>query len=171
MSIDLSSLSRFQIRTFFEENTSVTQQQCNEMAQQLTGRSVTTTPSQGGTSYTVEGGDVVVQFRAPYSPLDMDLLRDIEQAYPSFVPRHSYYGNCGDLFVYTMNNIGGACMYLARTELQNSSCYLLRSTIDDYARFVKPPFPPSPFYGREKRLSHLSTADSSSRRIITRPST
>ncbi|KAF2754346.1 hypothetical protein EJ05DRAFT_479863, partial [Pseudovirgaria hyperparasitica] len=34
-----------------------------------------------------------------------------------------------------MNNIRGTCMYLARSELQSDNYYLLRSTIDDYARF------------------------------------
>ena len=89
MSLDISGLSRYQIRRFFDENTSVTREQCDEQAQQLAGRSVTPTPSQGGTSYTIEVGDVVVQFRAPNSPLDMDLLWGIKQAYGDFVPRHT----------------------------------------------------------------------------------
>ena len=146
MSLNLSTLSQYQIRRFFEENTSVTLQQCDELAQQLAGRSVTPTPSQGGTSYTVEGGNVVVQFRAPNSPLDMKLLQGIEQAYAGFVPGHRYQGDFGGLIVYTMDNMGGSCMYLARTELQDNNHHLLRSTIDDYARPVNPP---PPFQGRE----------------------
>ncbi|KAK1989134.1 hypothetical protein LZ30DRAFT_744584 [Colletotrichum cereale] len=131
----ISALSQYQIRRFFQENDSVTQQQCNAKARQITGQSVTTTACQGGSSYTVEGGEVVVQFRVPSSNLDMDLLQSIEKAYCGFTPRHEYQGKLGQVSVYTMNNMGGACMYLARTELQSDNYSLLRFTIDDYARF------------------------------------
>ncbi|TKW51385.1 hypothetical protein CTA1_2562 [Colletotrichum tanaceti] len=135
---NISALSQYQIRRFFQENDSVTQQQCNAEAQQITGQSVTATACQGGTSYTVEGGEVVVQFRVPSSNLDMDLLPSIEQAYCGFAPRHEYRGKLGQVSVYTMNNIGGTCMYLARTELQSDNYSLLRFTIDDYARLANP---------------------------------
>ncbi|KAK0628541.1 hypothetical protein B0T17DRAFT_522999 [Bombardia bombarda] len=50
-----------QIARFFQQNKSVTQEQCDaEEARRLTNQSVTATPSQGGTSYTVEGRHVVV---------------------------------------------------------------------------------------------------------------
>ncbi len=141
MSLDLSVLSQYQTKRFFQENTSVTQQQCNDMAQGITGQSVTSTACQGGTSYTVEGGNLVVQFRAPNSPLDMALLQIIEQAYQGFVPRHKYRGQFGQLHVYVMNNVGGKSMYLARTELHVNDYRLLRFTIDDYARHVNPALP------------------------------
>lgn len=164
MPLDISALTQYQIQRFFEENTSVTQQQCNTLAQQITGQSVTATACQRGTSYTVEGGQVVVQFRVPTSPLDMDLLHGIEQAYWGFAPRHKHYGHLGKVIVYTMNNIGGTYMYLAWTELQSNSCHLLRSTIDDYARHVNNP-------KAERASTNLPSADSSPRRITTRPST
>ncbi|KAK3998380.1 hypothetical protein QBC44DRAFT_363917 [Cladorrhinum sp. PSN332] len=119
MAPNIAALSRMQIERFFHQNNS----------------SVTATPSQGGSSYTVEGGNVVVQFRVPHSTLDMDLLQSIEQTYQGFVPHHEYQGQLGQLSVYTMNNIGGACMYLARDELLSNDSYLLRVTLDDYARF------------------------------------
>ncbi|KAK6221295.1 Protein kinase-like domain protein [Colletotrichum tabaci] len=90
---NISALSQYQIRRFFQENDSVTQQQCNAEAQRITGQSVTATACQGGTSYTVEGGEVVVQFRVPSSTLDMDLLRSIEQAYRGFAPRHEFFAS------------------------------------------------------------------------------
>ncbi|GJC94442.1 protein kinase-like domain protein [Colletotrichum higginsianum] len=71
----------------------------------------------------------------------MDLLRSIEQAYRGFAPRHEYRGKLGQVSVYTMNNIGGICMYLARTELQSDNYSLLRFTIDDYARLANPSLP------------------------------
>ncbi|CAK7237463.1 hypothetical protein SCUCBS95973_009968 [Sporothrix curviconia] len=102
------------------------------MAQQITGQSATPTACQGGTSYTVEGGVFVVQFRAPYSPLDMALIQIIEQAL-GFAPRHEYRGRLDQLHVYVMNNMGGKSMYMARIELQVDDYRLLRVTIDDYA--------------------------------------
>ncbi len=113
MAPDIAALSRMQIARFFQQNNSVTREQCDAEAQRLTSQSVTATLSQGGTSYTVEGGHVVVQFRVPHSTLDMGLLQSIEHTYPGFVPHHEYQGRFGQLSVYTMNNIGGVCMYLA----------------------------------------------------------
>lgn len=124
-----------QIARFFQQNKSITQEQCNAEAQRLTGSSVSPTPSQGGSSYTVESGGLVVQFRPPNSRLDIDMLQMIESAYHGFVPRHEEQGQFGDLHVYTMNNMGGTCMYLARDDLLRNDCYLLRFTLDDYARF------------------------------------
>ncbi|XWX00761.1 hypothetical protein V2A60_008782 [Cordyceps javanica] len=132
---NISALSQYQIQRFFRENTSVTQELCNTKAEQITGQSVTATLCQGGTSYTVEGAQLVVQFRIPSSALDMDLLKSIEQAYRGFAPRHEHRGKLGKVEVYTMNNVGGICMYLARTELQSNNYHLLRVTLDDYARF------------------------------------
>ncbi|OBR12769.1 hypothetical protein CH63R_05065 [Colletotrichum higginsianum IMI 349063] len=138
---NISALSQYQIRRFFQENDSVTQWQYNAEAQNITSQSVTATAFQGGTSYTVEGGEVVVQFRVPSSHLDVDLIRSIEQAYRGFAPRHEYRGKLGQVSVYTMNNIGGTCMYLARTELQSDNYSLLRLTIDDYTRLANPSHP------------------------------
>lgn len=166
MGASIAALSQSQIRRFFQQNDSVKQEQCDAEAQRFTRRPVTTTASQGGSSYTVEGGEVVVQFRVPSSPLDMDSIRSIEQAYRGFVPRHEYQGQLGQVHIYTMNNIGGTCMYLARTELQSNNCHLLRSTLDDYARLVNP----SSFFEAEKRSTDLASADSLFRRTITRPS-
>ncbi|KAJ2989334.1 hypothetical protein NUW58_g3519 [Xylaria curta] len=135
MAVDMSALSRMQIETFFERNAPVTQNQCNDEAQRISGQSVTPTACQGGTSYTVDAGQVVVQFRAPSSPLDMIFMNSIEQAYPGFTPQHKDWGSFHNLHVYTMNNIGGLSMYLARASLQRNNYELLRNTIDSYARF------------------------------------
>ena len=64
---NIDALSRFQTERFFMENASVTQRRCDAKAQELTIQPVTATASQGGSSYTVEGGEVVVQFRVPSS--------------------------------------------------------------------------------------------------------
>ena len=115
-----------------------TQQQCDQEAERLTGMSVHTAPVQGGNSYTVLSNDetVVVQFRAGDSALDISLLECIEQAYGGFAPRHQFVGNMGELHVYTMSNVGGISMYIAREELFQNNFYLLRQTVSDFARYV-----------------------------------
>lgn len=107
MALDLSALSRMQIQVFFERNRCVTQKQCNDKAQEITGDIVTPTVCQGGTSYTVYASGRIVQFRGPGSFLDMDLMGGIEQAYPGFAPWHKDCGPFHNLRVYTMNNMGG----------------------------------------------------------------
>lgn len=159
MQPDISALSRYQIGRFFRENAPVTQQQCDAMAQQLTGQPITPTSCQGGTSYTVEAGQVVVQFRLPNSPLDMELLQSVEHAYQGFTPRHEYQGQLDELHVYTMNNIGGTCMYLARNELQSNNYHLLQCTINDYARL-------DTLSRQAKVMANLTAADSSPRPIL-----
>ncbi|OAR02684.1 hypothetical protein LLEC1_00706 [Akanthomyces lecanii] len=76
---DISGLSQFQIENFFLQNPSVTQERCDTEAEEITGQSVTPTLSQGGASYTVAGGRLVVQFRTPSSVLDMELLKDLSR--------------------------------------------------------------------------------------------
>ncbi|KAH6630947.1 hypothetical protein B0J18DRAFT_448904 [Chaetomium sp. MPI-SDFR-AT-0129] len=114
---NIAALSEYQLRSFFNQNDSVTREQCDAEAQRFTGQ----------------------PFRVPTSTLDMVFLRDIERTYQGFVPRHEYQGQLGQVHIYTMNNVGGSCMYLARTELQSNDCYLLRSTLDDYARLMACP--------------------------------
>lgn len=137
LSVDMSALSRMQIKAFFENNVPITQEQCNSKAREISGKPVVSpTTCQGGSSYTVASGAMVIQFRAPGSFLDMNLMRCIEEAYLDFVPRHRDCGPFGNLRVYAMNNIGGESMYLARDLLYKDDYMLLRNTIDSYAKFV-----------------------------------
>lgn len=171
----MSSLSQMQIETFFKRVALVTQKQCNNKAKEISGKSVIPTACQGGTSYTVDAGQVIVQFRIPSSPLDMTFMNSIEQAYPDFTPRHKDCGSFHNLHVYTMNNIGGLSMYLARGFLQRNNYELLRNTIDSYARFVntntQAAFLPSDFAlptQGNMPATNSARVDSSPRRIITR---
>jgi hypothetical protein len=136
MAVDMSALSRMQIETFFAKNSPITQKQCDDNSKEKIGKSVRPTVSQGGTSYTVEAGKDVVQSRVPGSFLDMTFMNAIEQAYAGFTPKHKDYGPFHTLRVYTMNNIGGDSVYLARDYLQKSNYKLLQNTINSYARFV-----------------------------------
>ena len=136
MAVDMSALSRMQIGMFFAKNVPITQKQCDDKAKEITGKSVSPTVCQGATSYTVEAGKDIVQFRVPESLLDMTFMNAIEQAYAEFTPKHRDYGPFHTLRVYAMNNIGGDSMYLARDYLQKNNYQLLRNTINSYARFV-----------------------------------
>ncbi|KDQ22218.1 hypothetical protein PLEOSDRAFT_171658 [Pleurotus ostreatus PC15] len=83
----------------------VTQQQCHQEAERITGVSANPSTVQGGTIYTVVAGDYAVQFRD-------QLLGYAEAAYPEFVPHHQHAGKWEDLDVYLMTKIGGISMYL-----------------------------------------------------------
>ncbi|RTE69945.1 hypothetical protein BHE90_015665 [Fusarium euwallaceae] len=98
------ALSAKQIRDFFSKNTGATQEECNQLAQQIIGQPVHPTPVQGVTSYTItaanDAGDSVVQFRNGDNALDIALFACIERVYSSFMPHHQYYGTLGALHVY-----------------------------------------------------------------------
>lgn len=132
----ISDLSRYQISQFFTKNAPVTQRQCDQEAERITGASASPSTVQGGTSYTIVAGDHAVQFRDAASALNLELLGYAEAAYPGFVPHHQHAGKLEDLDVYLMNKIGGISMYLAREELYCNDFQLLHQTLRDYARFV-----------------------------------
>jgi len=138
MEASVAKLSKYQISTFFSDNTTATQKQCDQEAERLTGMSVHATSVQGGTSYTVMSDDetCVVQFRSVSSALDIDLLECVQQAYMGLTPRHRWVGYLGELFVYTMGNVGGISMYLARDQLYKNDFFLLRRTLPDFAKYV-----------------------------------
>jgi len=135
MEASIASLSRYQISAFFQKHSSPTQQECDAEAKRITGTSVRSTALQGGTSYTVVGGAVIVQFRAADYALDLQLLECAEQAYVGYTPDHESVGKLGELHIYTMNDISGVSMYLARVQLKQNDCYLMQQTLQDYARF------------------------------------
>jgi hypothetical protein len=134
----MAHLSKQQILEFFSKSASVTQQQCDQEAERITGGSIQPAPVQGGASYTVLANDgvLVVQFRTGRSALDLDLFGYIKRTYGSFVPRHEITGRLGELHVYTMYNVGGVAMYLARDRLHQHNCYLLHQTVQDFAMSV-----------------------------------
>ncbi|KAH9922906.1 uncharacterized protein B0H18DRAFT_878915 [Fomitopsis serialis] len=135
METTIAALTRYQVKNFFSENNRPTQDQCDRYAAKATGKQPTATPVQGGSSYTVVGAELVVQFRAENAPLDLEFLRHVEKAYAGFVPWHTDSGKLGNLHVYMMRNVGGVSMYLARDSLYANNCYLLRQTLLDFARF------------------------------------
>lgn len=153
MEANLAKLSKFQISNFFKKNAPATQRECDLEAERITGTSIHTTSLQGGQSYTVLTNDEtrVVQFRAGYAALDMGFLGYIEQAYGRFTPHHESSGKLGQLHVYTMLNVGGVSMYLARDALNRNNFSLRKCTVQDFARYVDPkvPYPPLSTYVEE----------------------
>ncbi|KAI0525417.1 hypothetical protein F5B22DRAFT_642434 [Xylaria bambusicola] len=135
MEQQMASLARYQISSFFERNTPINQQECNECAGRITGEVVTPTPVQGGSSYTVATETCIVQFRDKDSPFDLDFVRYIEQAYKGFTPLHEGFGQLGHLHVYRMTNMGGISMYLARDALHRDDFHLLDTTIQSLSMF------------------------------------
>ena len=136
----IADLSKMQISQFFERNAPTTQQQCDKEAARISSGSVHPATVQGGTSYTAvastNNGTLIVQFRNANSALALDILDSVKKAYGDFVPNHENAGGFRNLLVYTMNDVGGIAMYLARDQLHNGNYSLLRTTLQDYARFV-----------------------------------
>ncbi|KAG8904583.1 hypothetical protein FRC00_013902 [Tulasnella sp. 408] len=137
MAASIAKLSKAQIATFFSVNAPATQKLCDQEAERLMRMPVHPAPVQGGASYTIVSDDesCVVQFRSSSSALDMGFLECVERVYDGFMPRHQHVANLGRLHVYTMGNVGGISMYLARGELYKNNFQLLRRTLSDYARF------------------------------------
>ncbi len=137
----IAALSKYQISKFFAQHAPTTQEACNQEAEQCIGGSVHPAPVQGATSYTVvadddAAGGFVVQFRADDFALDLGFLARVEQAYRPFMPHHQHIGIKGGLHLYTIDNVGGKAMYLAADQLHWNNCYLLRQTLQDFARSV-----------------------------------
>lgn len=114
MESTIATLSASQILRFFANEARPTQQECDELAERTTGHPTTPARVQGGSSYTVEAGDYVVQFRAPDARLEVEFLGYVEKAYHGFIPCHRDLGILGGLLVYRMRNVGGLSFYLAR---------------------------------------------------------
>lgn len=129
-------LSRAQIVNFFSK-ASVTREQCDELAAELLGGPVSTTPIQGGSSYTVlrHQIDKVVQFRD--SKLDMVRLGLIQEVYDKFVPRCLYHGLLGCLHVYIWDWVSGQAFCRVRREMFTLDAeHRLSRTVQDFARSV-----------------------------------
>ena len=108
------------INSFFESQSAVTRQQCNQLAIDLVGEPVNPAPIQGAFSYTVIAGakqSKVVQFRTQSSILDMESLKLAQTIYGQFVAGCTYYGNIGQsspLSVYVIEKLLGATYIEAR---------------------------------------------------------
>ncbi|KAI3319193.1 cytochrome P450 [Xylariaceae sp. AK1471] len=94
---------------------------------------VTPTACQGGTSYTVDAGQVIVQFRLPSSPLDMIFMNSIEQDYPDFTPRHKDCENKDrisdlQLAAHLWDLVAGGSETTTSTAFSTCTYYILRDS-------------------------------------------
>ncbi|KAK3905877.1 hypothetical protein C8A05DRAFT_41263 [Staphylotrichum tortipilum] len=102
----IAALTSYQLKNFFYVPGCPAQEQCDKYATELTKR-----------------------------PSRPDFIHHVEKTYEGFVPWHTAAGRLGSLHVYTMRNVGGVSMYLARSSLHENGCSLLRWTLTDFARF------------------------------------
>jgi hypothetical protein len=87
---------------------SVTKEKCNQIAAQLTGEPVEPVQLQGAFSYTVAASKLLVQFRAPESPLDPNTPDLARKIYGNVVPacvNGGVIGPAPSLKVYVMEKV------------------------------------------------------------------
>ncbi|KND86463.1 hypothetical protein TOPH_08900 [Tolypocladium ophioglossoides CBS 100239] len=136
---DIDVLSIYQIAKFFRCHQSVTRDDCNSTAANITGSAVSPTLVQGVTSYTVAADTAprprVVQFRN--SALNVEIVREARRAYGDFVPNCESHGMLSDVYVYEMDFVPGVALSRARRQLlaHGSEQRLLR-TVQDFARTI-----------------------------------
>lgn len=137
------NLSAFQISQFFERHAPTTRDDCNRLAADILGSSVTPTPVQGTTSYTVSaiGSDQatkVVQFRSKM--LDMELIGLARQSYGDFVPKCKTHSTMlGDVYVYVWDLVPGTAFCRVRRQFMTLDSEMeqrLFQTVSDFARSV-----------------------------------
>jgi hypothetical protein len=109
------------INMFFKSQTTVSRQECDELALSLVGGPVNPVPIQGAFSYTVIAGSnqsKIVQFRAQSSVLDMEVLNLARAIHGQFVATCTYHGVIGcqpsPVSVYVMERLPGTTYIHAR---------------------------------------------------------
>jgi hypothetical protein len=134
------------INRFFESESIVTRQECDEFAVSLVGEPVIPVPIQGAFSYTVTAGAEqikIVQFRAQSSVLDKEALDLARKICGQFVAQCTYYGTIGQsspLAVYVIHKLPRVTYIQARCinglSAEPSTEAILRqsNTAADFAR-------------------------------------
>lgn len=136
------------ISKFFQTYTSATREQCDQYAASVAGEPVTPEPIQGMWSYTVTAGPrwSIVQFRAPSSLLDMELLLLARDTHGPIVPECVYQGAIGHpmpLPVYLMEKLPGVpyCLEKLRglspsSPMSPAATSRVMNTVADFARLL-----------------------------------
>ncbi|RWA07372.1 hypothetical protein EKO27_g7732 [Xylaria grammica] len=138
----MDNLSKYQLNRFFKELSSISKEACdNEAAAIKGGGTVMPTRLQGSQSYTVQVGDetnaLIVQFRHPNYPLDVNLQVAARETYGPLVPRCQHLERRLDpLHVYIMDDVSGEALLTSRYALQRlENFHLLKQTVQDFAVF------------------------------------
>lgn len=125
------------INEFFSRCT-VTWDECDQKAVQLTGEAVRPVPIQGSFSYTVAGEKLLVQFRASHSPLDTERLALARTIHGDVVPAcvaKETFGPSPALTVYVMEKVPGITYIEASLASLRCPAWQER-TVADLARCV-----------------------------------
>ena len=128
------------ISNFFNSNTTVTRQQCDEIAISVAGGVCAPLQMQGVCSYIVTAGpdkSKLFQFREENSTIDMEIISLAKAIHPEFVASCKYLGTIGDsrqLHIYEMENLPGTAHIMTRIPPDDHSQQ--RNTIKDLARYA-----------------------------------
>jgi hypothetical protein len=137
------------IDKFFNSQTTVTRQECNNLAVSLAGELVNLVPIQGAFSYTLIVGaeqSKIVQFRAQKSLLDIEALKFARAIYGDFVAACTYEGLIGQLSplaVYLIERFPGTtyiearCRHGLSVEASPEATLRQSNTVIDFARYAE----------------------------------
>lgn len=127
------------INQFFSGRT-ITQEECDRQASEFTGETVKPVPIQGAFSYTVAGGNMVVQFRTSESLLNTKILALARKIYGNVVPACIDKGIIGQppssLNFYVMDKIPGITYIEVRSATMRCASWQ-EQTISDFARYFQ----------------------------------
>jgi hypothetical protein len=132
---------------FSKTGTCTTRTQCDGFAREAFGGPVEPVAAQGVCSYTVGAANdtVIVQFREPESPLDMEMLETVQTVHPEFVAACRFHGTIGSvpaLLVYSMNMLPGDNYLDISLCLPDDDLDHQLATVRSLARFVTAYFSP-----------------------------
>ncbi|KAJ5882722.1 uncharacterized protein N7473_011156 [Penicillium subrubescens] len=124
------------INRFFSGRT-VTREQCDQIAVEITGEAVEPVRLQGAFSYTVAARGLLVQFRVPESLLDTEKLGLARKIFGNVVPscvNKGVIGSSPSLTIYVMKKVPGITyIEVPLTTLHSTSWQ--EKTVSDFSRF------------------------------------
>lgn len=121
------------INEFFSRFT-VTRDECDRAAAEITGENVEPVQLQGAFSYTVASRESIVQFRAPESLLDTEKTTLAREIYGKIVPSCTSKGMIGSLTIYRIDKAPGITYIEAPSKSLSDTAWQER-TVSDLARF------------------------------------
>ncbi|KAK5629545.1 hypothetical protein RRF57_005260 [Xylaria bambusicola] len=150
------------ISSFFEENNTVTRQQCDDFALSKVGGQANPVPIQGSYSYTITAGtneSKIFQFRTHDSDIDMSVIDLAKTIHPQLVADCKYHGTIGQsrpLHIYEMNKLPGTAYIMAHhasVEQPPDAMARQQNTATDLAKF----FAQSWNHSQQLRQDHIAT--------------
>ncbi|KAJ5204285.1 uncharacterized protein N7498_005164, partial [Penicillium cinerascens] len=115
----------------------ITREECDRIAAEITGETVEPVRLQGAFSYTLAARELLVQFRVPESLLDNKTLALARKVYGEVVPSCVNRGEMGpppSLTIYVMDKVPGITYIKAPLTLHHCPSWQ-EQTVSDFARF------------------------------------